>query len=57
MQGSDQLVVLAVFTHESRSLVNHFLRHRVILKNMKKMLIKQKNTYMRELSKFTDNCT
>jgi cytochrome b561 len=55
MQASGQLDVLAVFTHEIRSLDNHWLRYRVILKNMKKMLIKQKDTYMRELSKSTVN--
>jgi hypothetical protein len=57
MQASSQLDVLAVFTHESRSLGNHWLRYRVILKNVKKMLIKENDTYIRELSKSTVNCT
>jgi len=56
MQASGQLDVLAVFTHDSRSLGNHWLRYRVILKNMK-MLVKKKESYMRKLSKSTVNCT
>jgi len=58
MQTSGQLDVPTIFTHESRSLGNHWLRYRVILKNMKKMLVNGMiPTYMRELSKSTVNCT
>jgi hypothetical protein len=49
MQASSQLDVLAVFTHENRSMGYHWLRYRVILKNVKKMLIKENDTYIREL--------
>ena len=45
MQESGQLDVLAV------------LRSTVILRNMKKMLIKQEVAYTRELSKSTVDCT